>query len=217
LIHITKSLNLSKSNPNISEIIDEEIPNPWGNANDEQNVLGVKLDVDNSIKEDDISEDSSDSFDKPIHSHLNLTQTTTSDSIQPTKRLNHDKRAHLLFCKSHVYIHPTPHNKDNIDGILGIAEVTTAASSHSMVSGDEKGKGKGKGKKSSGKKVVLFWIPISLAWELGEEERYKMWEGRMVEKDGLEGMSDGVGRMGGKEVGEGKDDDDDGMFSLQAL
>lgn len=66
-------------------------------------------------------------------------------------------QARLLFSKSHVYLHPTSHTRDNIPGYLGLAEYQQA---------------------SKESVVVLFWIPSEVAAELKEENIYEGYEGR---------------------------------------
>jgi hypothetical protein len=50
------------------------------------------------------------------------------------------KKARLLYCKSHVVIHPTQFGKDNVSGYLGIVEV------------DKEGV-------VEGKELLVTWVP----------------------------------------------------------
>lgn len=122
------------------------------------------------------SRSSTDSFDGPEHSMTNPSSHTASDA-----------RAHLIYCKSHVYIHPSAHSKDNIPGILGLAGVPAAGGPADAV-------------RARPEKVILFWIPQVLAETLGERERYSAWEERVgagVKRAGLEG---GLGIKAGEKA-----------------
>jgi hypothetical protein len=59
-----------------------------------------------------------------------------------------DRRAKLLYCKSHVSIHPTAFNKDNISGYLGIVEV-----------------------ESSSPSLLVTWTPDELLERMDEKDR----------------------------------------------
>jgi hypothetical protein len=128
-----------------------------------------------------------------------------SGTSQTTDQGQGQAQAHLLFCKSHVYVHPTPHSKDNIEGIFGVAEVSMGGSvSPSAVGHARDGVPAGDGTKGKNVKgtVVAFWIPTALAGRLGEEARYRLWEERKV---------------GGGGGGGGKDEEDGVMRGMQEV
>lgn len=92
-------------------------------------------------------------------------------------------KARLLYCKSHVSIHPTQFNKDNISGYLALVETDGQAA----VKTDEEGN-PGRG----GKELIVSWVPDEVLQRMDETDRagYKKVEKRMslqssdVEEDG---------------------------------
>jgi hypothetical protein len=66
--------------------------------------------------------------------------------MTPTTSPPADRRAKLLYCKSHVSIHPTAFNKDNISGYLGIVEV-------------------------EGNSLLVTWTPDELLERMDEKDR----------------------------------------------
>ncbi|KAK4685912.1 hypothetical protein P7C73_g4226, partial [Tremellales sp. Uapishka_1] len=81
-----------------------------------------------------------------------------------------ERKARLLYCKSHVAIHPTAFHRDNITGYLGIVEVAE--------------------QKDGKKEILVFWVPDELLDRMDEDERgrYRKVEERLgkeeVEEDG---------------------------------
>lgn len=73
-----------------------------------------------------------------------------------------DRRAKLLYCKSHVSIHPTAFNKDNISGYLGIVEVGSSSPS-----------------------LLVTWTPDELLERMDEKDRegFKRVDGRFGSAD----------------------------------
>ncbi|WVW80626.1 hypothetical protein I302_102612 [Kwoniella bestiolae CBS 10118] len=96
-------------------------------------------------------------------------------------------KARLLYCKSHVSIHPTSFNKDNISGYLGLVEVENTVP-HSLApnldSNHESVVGEG-GKKET----LITWVPNELLERMDEEDRegYKRVEGRSMNASQSEG------------------------------
>lgn len=92
------------------------------------------------------------------------------------------KKAKLLYCKSHVSIHPTQFNRDNVPGYLGIVEIDAQ---HGSIKADDEG-----GVKVLGKELLVTWVPDEMLERMDEEDRrgYKTVEGRAagqnVEEDG---------------------------------
>ncbi|WVQ95362.1 hypothetical protein IAU59_002459 [Kwoniella sp. CBS 9459] len=98
-------------------------------------------------------------------------------SYQQTKK---PSKARLIYCKSHVSIHPTSFNKDNISGYLGIVEVDQNAP-HSLAPNLEQeeatqGVGVGVGRKET----LVVWVPDELLARMDESDRegYRRVEGR---------------------------------------
>ena len=88
--------------------------------------------------------------------HLSLTSSRTTE-----------KKARLVYCKSHVAIHPTTFNKDNLSGYLGLVEVD--ASDVPRVDTDSDGNVKSilKGKKE----LLVTWVPNELLERMDEADR----------------------------------------------
>ena len=83
-----------------------------------------------------------------------------------------DRKARLLYCKSHVAIHPTSLSRDNISGYLGIVELDKEGKGNNV---DDEGNVKGEGRKE----VLVTWVPDELLQRMDEQDR----EGyRRVEK-----------------------------------
>jgi hypothetical protein len=71
-------------------------------------------------------------------------------------------KARLLYCKSHVSIHPTQFNKDNISGYLALVETDGPTS----VKTDEEGN-PGRG----GKQLIVSWVPDEVLQRMDETDR----------------------------------------------
>ncbi|KAK8850697.1 hypothetical protein IAR55_004617 [Kwoniella newhampshirensis] len=118
------------------------------------------------------------------YEHISSTASTTS-STNITK--GHGK-ARLIYCKSHVAIHPTSFNKDNISGYLAIVEVDSTVP-HTLAPNVEKQDTNG-GKKE----VLVTWVPNELLDRMDEEDRegYKTVESRMTASaQGIDKEEDG--------------------------
>ena len=84
-------------------------------------------------------------------------------------------KARLLYCKSHVSIHPTQFNKDNISGYLALVEVAGLGG----VKTDEEGN-PGRGAKG----LIVSWVPDEVLQRMDEEDRagYKKVEERTSQR-----------------------------------
>ena len=74
-----------------------------------------------------------------------------------------EKKARLLYCKSHVVVHPSAFNRDNVPGYLGIVEVDAE---HEAVGVDEEGQ-----VKRAQKELLVTWVPDELLERMDEEDR----------------------------------------------
>ncbi|WVR08757.1 hypothetical protein IAU60_005815 [Kwoniella sp. DSM 27419] len=94
-------------------------------------------------------------------------------------------KARLLYCKSHVAIHPTSFNKDNVSGYLAIVEVdeTTAHSLAPELQADGIGR----------KETLVTWVPNELLARMDAEDRegYRLVEGRTNAGQGDDQEEDG--------------------------
>lgn len=103
--------------------------------------------------------------------HLSLTSSQTSERPKSSS----DRKARLVYCKSHVAIHPTTFNKDNISGYLGLVEIDS--SSAPQVETDNEGNIK----TSTGirKELLVTWVPNELLDRMDEADRegYKRVDG----------------------------------------
>lgn len=88
--------------------------------------------------------------------HLSLTSSHTSD-----------KKARLVYCKSHVAIHPTTFNKDNLSGYLGLVEVDASDVPRVDTDSDGNVKSTQKGKKE----LLVTWVPNELLERMDESDR----------------------------------------------
>ncbi|OCF79010.1 rab GTPase activator [Kwoniella mangroviensis CBS 8886] len=108
-----------------------------------------------------------------------------SDPLSNTgKSQSKNGKARLIYCKSHVSIHPTSFNKDNISGYLGIVEVENVVP-HSLAPNLDSDHGDN----SVGRKETLItWVPNELLERMDEEDRegYKRVEGRVLNGNGIE-------------------------------
>ncbi|WWC72751.1 uncharacterized protein I206_106715 [Kwoniella pini CBS 10737] len=94
---------------------------------------------------------------------------------------NNGGKARLLYCKSHVSIHPTSFNKDNISGYLGIVEVDHSTP-HSLAPNLESSVENGQ------KETLITWVPNELLDRMDEKDRqgYKTMEGRTLAQNAEE-------------------------------
>lgn len=78
-------------------------------------------------------------------------------------------KARLLYCKSHVSIHPTQFNKDNISGYLALVEADSIGSK--AVNLDSEGNiGNSPAGKTS-KEVIVTWVPNEVLQRMDQEDR----------------------------------------------
>lgn len=105
--------------------------------------------------------------------HLSLSSSGTSE--RPKSASAADRKARLVYCKSHVAIHPTTFNKDNISGYLGLVEVDS--SSAPQVETDHEGNVKTTD--GSKKELLVTWVPNELLDRMDEADRegYKRVDG----------------------------------------
>jgi hypothetical protein len=102
------------------------------------------------------------------HSHSteyeHLTPPSPSTQISTlTSSSGRERKARLLYCKSHVAIHPTAFNTDNISGYLGIVEVD-GNTPHTFWPDGEEDRAERKG-------VLVTWVPNELLERMDEEDR----------------------------------------------
>lgn len=76
-----------------------------------------------------------------------------------------DKKARLLYCKSHVSIHPTNFSKDNISGYLGVVEIDAPGTSR------VDGEGNVSGGSADGKALLVTWVPDEVVQRMDERDR----------------------------------------------
>jgi hypothetical protein len=88
--------------------------------------------------------------------HLSLTSSRTTE-----------KKARLVYCKSHVAIHPTTFNKDNLSGYLGLVEVDAGDVPRVQTDSDGNVKSTEKGKKE----LLVTWVPNELLERMNEADR----------------------------------------------
>jgi hypothetical protein len=87
-------------------------------------------------------------------------------------------KARLLYCKSHVSIHPTQFNKDNISGYLALVEADSI--SPSAIKLDSEGNVGNAPVGKTGKEVIVTWVPdeVLQRMDLEDREGYKKVEER---------------------------------------
>lgn len=115
-----------------------------------------------------------------------------NSSAQPSSALpsadidsTSDRRARLIYVKSHVAIHPTQLKRDHISGMLGLVEVDKE-----VPRAPDTGSGAAAG---TAKEVLIVWVPDELFKRLPDEDRkkYQRVEGRSLnsqaEEDGEHG------------------------------
>lgn len=78
-----------------------------------------------------------------------------------------DKRARLVYCKSHVAIHPTTFNKDNLSGYLGLVEVEASDAPRVDTDSDGNVRSTLPGKKE----MLVTWVPNELLERMDEADR----------------------------------------------
>ncbi|WWC92508.1 uncharacterized protein L201_007467 [Kwoniella dendrophila CBS 6074] len=100
---------------------------------------------------------------------------TNSGKGKNTSKGKGKGKAKLIYCKSHVSIHPTSFNKDNISGYLGIVEVESIIP-HSLAPNLDSTSIESNGQKET----LVTWVPNELLDRMDEEDRegYKRVEGR---------------------------------------
>jgi len=87
------------------------------------------------------------------------------DHLSFTSSRTTDKKARLVYCKSHVAIHPTTFNKDNLSGYLGLVEVDAGNVPRVDTDND------GNVKSSHKKELLVTWVPNELLERMDEADR----------------------------------------------
>ena len=89
------------------------------------------------------------------------------EQLSFTSSHSNDKKARLAYCKSHVAIHPTSFNKDNLSGYLGLVEVDASDVPRVDTDSDGNVKSTQKGKKE----LLVTWVPNELLERMDEADR----------------------------------------------
>lgn len=97
----------------------------------------------------------------PLSDFEHLSNPSSSRSISP--------KARLLYCKSHVSIHPTQFNKDNIRGYLALVE-SDSLGAHA-VKLDAEGNVGNAGRHGDKKEVIVTWVPDEVLQRMDQEDR----------------------------------------------
>ena len=120
-------------------------------------------------------------------SHFSTGGMSTAGSSSSTSATQAGAKARLLYCKSHVAIHPTSLSRDNVHGYLGVVETESKGQTV-----DDEGNPKGEGKKE----VLVTWVPDEVLQRMDKEDRdgYKRVEERALgvvpeEEDGTYSLS----------------------------
>jgi hypothetical protein len=95
--------------------------------------------------------------------HVTAADLSSSSSTSAGSGI--DKKARLLYCKSHVSIHPTSLSKDNIKGYLGVVEVDAPGASTVDSEGNVSGGSTG------GKELLVTWVPEEVVQRMDEGDR----------------------------------------------
>lgn len=117
--------------------------------------------------------------------YVNPQRRESTDSFEHVPSYSQERKARLIYCKSHVAIHPTQLRRDNISGLLGLVEVDKNVPRVPESSGSNS---------ASGKEVLVVWVPDELFMRMSEEDQrnYKRVEerpnGAAAEKDGTLGV-----------------------------
>ena len=89
------------------------------------------------------------------------------------------QKAKLIYCKSHVAIHPTQFNKDNISGYFSVVETK----GRPIQTDDEGGVSNGSTTKEelTGRELLVTWVPDELLDKMDEDDKraYKKVEARV--------------------------------------
>lgn len=86
-----------------------------------------------------------------------------------------ERKARLIYCKSHVAIHPTQLKRDNISGLLGLVEVDKDAAAPRVPNSAPDA-----ARSTSDKEVLVVWVPDELLQRMSDEDQksYQRVEGR---------------------------------------
>lgn len=130
-----------------------------------------------------------DSQPAPVSSSSTLTSTASDSRTQleddipssPLSDFEHVSRpsssthsamsakARLLYCKSHVSIHPTQFNKDNISGYLALVEADSIGTN--AVQLDLEGNVGNSPAGKTGKEIIVTWVPDEVLQRMDQEDR----------------------------------------------
>jgi hypothetical protein len=79
-----------------------------------------------------------------------------------------DKKARLIYAKSHVAIHPTQLKRDNLSGLLGLVEVDREPNAPHLPESAPRG---ARAAASAGKEILVVWVPDELFKRMSEEDK----------------------------------------------
>ena len=138
-----------------------------------------------------LGEDPSNSPSTSDFEHLSLPSSSISSDASGSK-----PKARLIYCSSHVAIHPTQFSKDNVSGYLGVVEADD-----NDIQVDREGNVRvGEKKEGKGKQLLVSWVPNDLLEKMDQQDRdgYKRMEqrsnesstGQGQEKDGEDSESE---------------------------
>jgi len=78
-----------------------------------------------------------------------------------------ERKARLIYAKSHVAIHPTQLKRDNISGLLGLVEVDRDAAAPRVPDSAPRSARGG----NADKEVLVVWVPDELLQRMPEEDK----------------------------------------------
>lgn len=107
-------------------------------------------------------------YDHISRSDLGSSMSASSSRTSgPATTASSEKKARLLYCKSHVAIHPTNFSKDNVSGYLGIVEVDGPDTSNV----DGEGNVSGASGSQEGKRLLVTWVPEEVLLRMDDTDR----------------------------------------------
>ncbi|ORX40833.1 rab-GTPase-TBC domain-containing protein [Kockovaella imperatae] len=108
----------------------------------------------------------------PLSDFEHLSQPSSMSSSSSDR-----PKAKLLYCKSHIAIHPTQFNKDNVSGYLGIVETR----GHAVQTDSEGGV---RSPSTTSTELLVTWVPDELLNKMDKEDRegYKRVDARISEE-----------------------------------
>lgn len=122
------------------------------------------------------------------YEHVNNTNQSSSSSRSSSidTELTAERKARLIYVKSHVAIHPTQLKRDHISGMLGLVEVDKEVPCAPRAATDAAA--------GTTKEILIVWVPDELFKRLPDEDRRKY---QRVEDRALEAPTeqDGMTRV----------------------